>query len=479
MLSRRNNILVRQTTGTGKTLGLVIALLSYSLQPSSNTAVLVVPNRELALQIEGWADKLLQRAYPEIKPRYRVLQRFVSGSPYESEQKRVLKRHGLPKIVVGTPRCLLEMAPVFDDVLVDTVVVDEIDAVLKLPGKYASTKQVLLRKEKPAPGQLFIEHLLGIDTGMINQREIIEGRGMQQVRLKKVRLDRSKIKKKDEAKEENGGGGGGGSVVVRELGRRREVQLVVSSATANHRLRNLIGARQWVSKPLVVLRDTEAIGMPSDTQHFCLVIDNEESIRNIAPRIVSDDENHQDDLVVSSYARYQERKKQADKQNPWVSDVMRRSSEQQATVMQLMAEVASNVLQAIQPRGTTILFVRSDANSRQFADVLRSYGVVARDIMTRYSDQPADGGEEAGIVYLATEEAARGIDIPDTELVLILDVPKSISSYVHLSGRTGRFGRTGKVLTVVPVGRHGWYESKMQAIFGSLQITPQNAPFVE
>ncbi|KAJ2639195.1 hypothetical protein GGF40_001057 [Coemansia sp. RSA 1286] len=477
MLNKRSNILIRQTTGTGKTMGLLLALLSYSQQRTSLTQLFVVPNRELALQIEDWSDALLKLAYPN-QSRYRILQRFVSGSPYETEQKRVLKRHGLPKIILGTPRCLLEMTQMFEN-KVDLLVVDEVDQVIKLPGKYASSKQVLLRKEKPALGQVLVERILGVDTFEINQREM-QSEAMEQVRRKKERLVRSKERKQakaqkvEEVKETEAEEKEEQKQVSVTGTKRRDVQLVVSSATANHRLRNLISARSWVSHPPVVLRDSDLIKIPAITQHYCLVIDNEESIRNIKQQTSLGEENvHQ-----STYARHLEQKALSNKENPWVADIMSRTIKQQQSVMQLMAEVASNVINYMQPLGTVILFIRSDANSRQFTNVLRSYGIDARDIMDRY-ERVDCGSQSKSVVYLATEEAARGVDIPDTELVLILDVPKNIASYVHLSGRTGRFGRPGAVFTVVPVGKYGWYESKMQGVFSSLQITVQNAPFVE
>ncbi len=46
-------------------------------------------------------------------------------------------------------------------------------------------------------------------------------------------------------------------------------------------------------------------------------------------------------------------------------------------------------------------------------------------------------------VLVATDVAARGIDIPDVDLVVQCGVPKEIESYVHRSGRTGRAGKKG------------------------------------
>ena len=55
---------------------------------------------------------------------------------------------------------------------------------------------------------------------------------------------------------------------------------------------------------------------------------------------------------------------------------------------------------------------------------------------------------------VATDVAARGIDVPNIELVIHMDPPSDTDTYTHRSGRTGRAGRQGKsVLIVAPRGR--------------------------
>ena len=55
-------------------------------------------------------------------------------------------------------------------------------------------------------------------------------------------------------------------------------------------------------------------------------------------------------------------------------------------------------------------------------------------------------------ILIATDVAARGIDVDDVEAVFNYDVPQDIEYYVHRIGRTGRAGRTGRSFTLV-VGR--------------------------
>jgi len=50
---------------------------------------------------------------------------------------------------------------------------------------------------------------------------------------------------------------------------------------------------------------------------------------------------------------------------------------------------------------------------------------------------------------VATDVAARGLDIPNVSHVINFDQPATYEDYVHRIGRTGRGGATGKALTFV------------------------------
>jgi superfamily II DNA/RNA helicase len=50
-------------------------------------------------------------------------------------------------------------------------------------------------------------------------------------------------------------------------------------------------------------------------------------------------------------------------------------------------------------------------------------------------------------LLIATDVAARGLDIPDVEVVINYSFPLTIEDYVHRIGRTGRAGKTGTAVT--------------------------------
>lgn len=58
-------------------------------------------------------------------------------------------------------------------------------------------------------------------------------------------------------------------------------------------------------------------------------------------------------------------------------------------------------------------------------------------------------------ILVATDVAARGIDVDDVEAVFNYDLPQDDEYYVHRIGRTGRAGRTGKAFTFI-VGKEAY-----------------------
>jgi ATP-dependent RNA helicase DeaD len=70
-------------------------------------------------------------------------------------------------------------------------------------------------------------------------------------------------------------------------------------------------------------------------------------------------------------------------------------------------------------------------------------------------------------ICIATDVAARGIDLPNLELVIHADLPKNPESLLHRSGRTGRAGRKGVSTLIVPHHRRRY----MERILASANIT--------
>jgi ATP-dependent RNA helicase DeaD len=79
-------------------------------------------------------------------------------------------------------------------------------------------------------------------------------------------------------------------------------------------------------------------------------------------------------------------------------------------------------------------------------------------------------------VCIATDVAARGLDIPDLELVIHADLPHDAQGLQHRSGRTGRAGRKGISAILVPYPRRRRVESMLRTAGVSVQWQPAPTP---
>jgi ATP-dependent RNA helicase DeaD len=79
-------------------------------------------------------------------------------------------------------------------------------------------------------------------------------------------------------------------------------------------------------------------------------------------------------------------------------------------------------------------------------------------------------------VCVATDVAARGIDLPNLDLVIHADLPSNPDTLLHRSGRTGRAGRKGVCALVVPVHRRGAAARVLK--LANLTATTRAAPTV-
>jgi ATP-dependent RNA helicase DeaD len=110
------------------------------------------------------------------------------------------------------------------------------------------------------------------------------------------------------------------------------------------------------------------------------------------------------------------------------------------------------------PEAQTLIFVRMRADATQVAQQLGALGFAASSLSGEM-DQAARNralekfkrGELK--VLVATDVAARGIDVQDITRVIHVDPPTNADAYTHRSGRTGRAGRKGtSSLLIAPSG---------------------------
>ena len=134
--------------------------------------------------------------------------------------------------------------------------------------------------------------------------------------------------------------------------------------------------------------------------------------------------------------------------------------------------VLVKLLRATQER--TLVFVRTKHGSDRLATRLNQGGISAVALngnMTQAAREKAlgrfDGGQVTTLV--ATDVAARGLDLEPIGRVINFDAPADFKDYVHRVGRTGRAGRSGTGITLVLPDQEG----EVGRIAARLQLNEQ------
>ncbi|MYM19948.1 DEAD/DEAH box helicase [Brevibacterium sp. 5221] len=116
-------------------------------------------------------------------------------------------------------------------------------------------------------------------------------------------------------------------------------------------------------------------------------------------------------------------------------------------------EALTRILEVEQYDGI-ILFVRTKQETEELADKLRARGFSAAaingDIPQQARERTVEALRDGSIdILVATDVAARGLDVERISLVVNYDIPTDTESYVHRIGRTGRAGRSGEAILFV------------------------------
>ena len=117
-------------------------------------------------------------------------------------------------------------------------------------------------------------------------------------------------------------------------------------------------------------------------------------------------------------------------------------------------DALTRILEVEDDFDAAIIFVRTKTATVELADKLNARGYAAaalngdlnQQMRERVIDQLKSGALD---IVIATDVAARGIDVPRISHVVNYDIPYDTEAYVHRIGRTGRAGRTGNAILFV------------------------------
>jgi ATP-dependent RNA helicase DeaD len=139
-------------------------------------------------------------------------------------------------------------------------------------------------------------------------------------------------------------------------------------------------------------------------------------------------------------------------------------------------EALVNLLNVEQPE-LAILFCHTKAETEQLSERLAAegfrVGYLNGDLPQPLRTKTLEAFRRRAITLLvATDVAARGIDVRGITHVVNMGIPRNVETYIHRSGRTGRAGRPGQVVNLVsPLER-----SKMRAIVQGAELEVERRP---
>lgn len=120
-------------------------------------------------------------------------------------------------------------------------------------------------------------------------------------------------------------------------------------------------------------------------------------------------------------------------------------------------------------RDLSIVFCKTKNTTRWLADKLRKNGIDAQemngDMSQHQREETLEKFENGKInVIVATDVAARGIDVDDVTHVFNYDVPDTADTYTHRVGRAGRQGREGEAITLLESNDHQKFRKIKQKV---------------
>ncbi len=126
------------------------------------------------------------------------------------------------------------------------------------------------------------------------------------------------------------------------------------------------------------------------------------------------------------------RYKGKDEQMDQLHDILKKDGSDKVLIFREMKHSVDTLAKELAQRGFKVGGIHGDKRSRERIRILDSFK------------------QDKINILIATDVAARGLDIPDVTHVINFDVPQTYDTYIHRIGRTGRAGKKGSALTFVP-----------------------------
>lgn len=125
--------------------------------------------------------------------------------------------------------------------------------------------------------------------------------------------------------------------------------------------------------------------------------------------------------------------------------------------------------------GTVIIFVKTKIGTEKLADKLRDHGhsvaAIHGDLRQRNREKVIRGfRNKKHRILVATDVAARGLDIPHIECVINHDLPQCEEDFIHRIGRTGRAGSKGIAISLITPQDHSKWRDIHKMMYPGVKL---------
>lgn len=410
-----NSMVIQAQTGSGKTLTYLLPVLAQ-IQPTRNSiqAMIVVPTRELGLQVAQVAKQLASGYYShddDGRTDRILIMSLLQGSTLK--RQRAWAWAETPQIVIGTPTELLNMVQYGGLPRIHSirhVVVDEVDACLvssssssssnKQNNELASSLHILLSQ--------FLSPTYALDNGIENDMEGLPT-------LDGGRKGRSR----------------------RSLTSRQTIFASATIPQHRHFLKQCV-QNQWTCELPEFVCTSPGEALPPTLQHAYTVCTSQANkvaaLRKVLKKVLGQTNKPRKILIFCEVSR------------PLLEMAQIIAHDTQSTIYQEHATF--NATQSI------VSILRKEDSLSQRAGATQAFANL----------------ESPCTILLTGDLAARGLDVLGVTHVIHFDLPSSADVYLHRSGRAGRLGRSGQVISLITESQ----EFVLQRLANALQIPQED-----
>jgi superfamily II DNA/RNA helicase len=406
----KNSMVIQAHTGSGKTLTYLLPILAQLEERAAIQALIVVPTRELGLQVATVTKRLL--------PPNMMAMSLLQGSMLK--RQRAWAWAETPQVVIGTPNEVFQMIqhgglPRINGL--KYVVVDEVDACLGQHSSFSSNGPAAMASASASSSDpsmtssplhlLLSKHLS--PTHNENNENDDDYETMNN--LPTTRQERRKQRKQ------------------RRVSSQRQTIFCSATIPQHRHFLKQCQANQWtLEQPLFISTSSPGQALPPTLDHAYLVCQSKDkklaALRRVLKKIHGNKNKNDDDDSPSKILIF------GDPTRP----------------LEEMAMAIAHDVEGIYFQEKKQRELVTDKTSSPVVSVLRyEDSLTQRAGATNVFARP----DESLRVMLTTDLAARGLDIVGITHVIHFDLPPNAETYLHRSGRTGRLGESGQVLSII------------------------------